>query len=290
MDEPIVILAVLSLGLFIGVIFATVVYILAVRPRIAATDTPAAPKAASTLARQLEEQLAQVQRLHPAFIETVQQLEAKAASLAEQQPIGPRVATITGISDLLTEQARLLGELDGTEYGESLSQRARQRVLQQQLERNAATLQQLNTIITDEDGVLAGEVSAPEVSMASDEDDEDIAAQYSTILMQLDQLAKLVQEQSKKHTPAPPTPSVAPSATDESFIDFDILSDIKGIGPVFSNRLHEAGIYRFAQFANHSPEEIREILQLPTWRLEDIQDWLTQAHQLAATQAPEGQT
>lgn len=40
----------------------------------------------------------------------------------------------------------------------------------------------------------------------------------------------------------------------------DNLQAIKGIGPAFARRLHEAGIYTFEQLSRLTPEELEEVL------------------------------
>lgn len=56
------------------------------------------------------------------------------------------------------------------------------------------------------------------------------------------------------------------------------LEEIKGIGPVFANRLNEAGIYSFAQLAAASPDEIQQITGVNRW---DPADWIAEAKKLA---------
>ena len=56
------------------------------------------------------------------------------------------------------------------------------------------------------------------------------------------------------------------------------LEEIKGIGPVFANRLNEAGIYSFAQLGAASPDEIQQITGVNRW---DPADWIAEARQLS---------
>jgi hypothetical protein len=58
------------------------------------------------------------------------------------------------------------------------------------------------------------------------------------------------------------------------------LEEIKGIGPVFANRLNDAGINTFAALASTSPEEIQEITGVTRW---DPADWIAEAKRLAST-------
>lgn len=59
----------------------------------------------------------------------------------------------------------------------------------------------------------------------------------------------------------------------------DVLEEIKGIGPVFANRLNEAGILTFRQLASSSPEELAEITGVSRW---NPKEWIAEAARLAA--------
>jgi len=55
------------------------------------------------------------------------------------------------------------------------------------------------------------------------------------------------------------------------------LTDIKGIGPVYAGLLHEAGIETFAQLAALTPEELLNLIDVPSWRRIPAEDWIEQA-------------
>lgn len=57
----------------------------------------------------------------------------------------------------------------------------------------------------------------------------------------------------------------------------DPLETIGGIGPTYMRRLNEAGIFTFAQLANSSPDDLREITGVTRW---DPADWISEARQL----------
>jgi predicted flap endonuclease-1-like 5' DNA nuclease len=59
----------------------------------------------------------------------------------------------------------------------------------------------------------------------------------------------------------------------------DALEEIKGIGPVFANRLNEAGILRFEQLASTPADELARITGVTRW---DPADWIVEAANLAA--------
>jgi predicted flap endonuclease-1-like 5' DNA nuclease len=60
------------------------------------------------------------------------------------------------------------------------------------------------------------------------------------------------------------------------------LTDIKGIGPVYAGLLHEAGIETFAQLAALSPEELLNLIDVPSWRRINAEDWIAQASLFAS--------
>jgi predicted flap endonuclease-1-like 5' DNA nuclease len=60
------------------------------------------------------------------------------------------------------------------------------------------------------------------------------------------------------------------------------LTDIKGVGPVFAAYLYEAGIENYEQLAALTPEELRNLIQVPEWRKIDAEGWIEQARLLAS--------
>ncbi|MBE7552192.1 MAG: DUF4332 domain-containing protein [Anaerolineales bacterium] len=61
----------------------------------------------------------------------------------------------------------------------------------------------------------------------------------------------------------------------------DPLVDIEGIGPVYAQRLNEAGIFSFRQLAEQTPERLREIINPESWQKIDAADWIAQAKAMA---------
>ncbi|MCL4295638.1 MAG: DUF4332 domain-containing protein [Anaerolineae bacterium] len=61
----------------------------------------------------------------------------------------------------------------------------------------------------------------------------------------------------------------------------DPLVDIEGIGPVYAQRLNEAGILSFRQLAEQTPERLREIIKPESWQKIDAADWIAQAKAMA---------
>ena len=81
----------------------------------------------------------------------------------------------------------------------------------------------------------------------------------------------LPKESPKVEPPVKPAPVKAPA-------DFTV---IKGIGPVYAQRLQSAGIITFADLAKQSPQRLREIIKAKDWQALDIESWLEQARSLA---------
>lgn len=81
----------------------------------------------------------------------------------------------------------------------------------------------------------------------------------------------LVKETAKEEAPAKPAQVKAPA-------DFTI---IKGIGPVYAQRLQDAGIINFADLAKQAPQHLRAVVQAKEWQALDIESWILQARALA---------
>lgn len=61
----------------------------------------------------------------------------------------------------------------------------------------------------------------------------------------------------------------------------DNLEVIDGIGPTYAKRLNEAGIVSFAQLAELTPEQIKEIIKPAAWQKIEAESWIAQAKRLA---------
>jgi predicted flap endonuclease-1-like 5' DNA nuclease len=59
----------------------------------------------------------------------------------------------------------------------------------------------------------------------------------------------------------------------------DPLIDINGIGPVYEQRLFDAGIYTFAELAAQSPERLRELVGAKSWQETETEAWIAEAQQ-----------
>jgi predicted flap endonuclease-1-like 5' DNA nuclease len=62
----------------------------------------------------------------------------------------------------------------------------------------------------------------------------------------------------------------------------DPLEDIDGIGPVYQQKLYEAGIKTFAQLAAASPSRITEVIEPQNWQHIDVMKWRRESALYAA--------
>jgi predicted flap endonuclease-1-like 5' DNA nuclease len=61
----------------------------------------------------------------------------------------------------------------------------------------------------------------------------------------------------------------------------DDLTNIKGIGPTYQSKLHNAGITTYAQLAQATPELLQQIINAPNWRKPNAESWIEQARLLS---------
>jgi predicted flap endonuclease-1-like 5' DNA nuclease len=57
----------------------------------------------------------------------------------------------------------------------------------------------------------------------------------------------------------------------------DDLQAINGIGPAYERRLKEAGVDTYADLAQQTPDQLRQITGLKSWRGADPQQWIDEA-------------
>ena len=57
---------------------------------------------------------------------------------------------------------------------------------------------------------------------------------------------------------------------------------VRGIGPTYARRLHEAGVHNLADLAQQTADLVGEIVGLKTWQRADPQAWIDEARQLAS--------
>jgi predicted flap endonuclease-1-like 5' DNA nuclease len=61
----------------------------------------------------------------------------------------------------------------------------------------------------------------------------------------------------------------------------DPLIDINGIGPVYAQRLLDAGIYTFEELAAQSPARLRELVGAKAWQEANTAAWIAEARRFA---------
>lgn len=86
--------------------------------------------------------------------------------------------------------------------------------------------------------------------------------------------------------PATVTSDETPEVTAEVIMPApaDDLAAITGIGPVYAGRLRAAGIQTFAQLAELTPEQVREIMgPVRSGHLIEAERWIAEARQFSAT-------
>ena len=57
----------------------------------------------------------------------------------------------------------------------------------------------------------------------------------------------------------------------------DDLTAIRGIGRIYQWKLRDAGISSYSQLASTTPDQLREVLEVPAWRKFDPESWIEQA-------------
>ncbi|NDJ86240.1 MAG: hypothetical protein GYB66_10170 [Chloroflexi bacterium] len=270
MDDPVLALAIISLGAFVGVLVSTFIYASTIRPRLLESSDSELQHVQQTLAEQVQTvralQLtldAHSQRLL-VYVDKLesqgelnQTIEAQLQAIRSEQRDLLHQDPINELRHLLSEQCDALDAMYSVVKDNRQILRAQRQSLTRQLATSSAILQRLTTLME----------TSPQMS------EEQMAA----LLSQIDHLAKVVQGLSG-------SPARTTSRTRSQKPLPTRLTDIKGIGPVFSGILHEAGIHTFEDLAELSAEELDALLKLPKWRKVDTQDWIDQARELSQIQ------
>jgi hypothetical protein len=243
-DDPIFALAILALGTFVGVLVTTVFYVMFVRPLLV---IPAPIEDENSFRKAMNVQRTAMLNLQHSLDAHTQQLGIYLAEMEEASSMPPLVQPHDSELDrLLLEHHALLSALQislETNQADLTTHFGR---LSRQLVTNSVLLQKLAVQAhkSTQQSVLLGEIRT-----------------------QLIRLIEQVQTLS-------PQPAAHPTQ--------DRLADIKGIGPVYSGMLHEAGINTFEQLAALTPEELNALLNLPKWRAASMAGWIEQARLLTS--------
>lgn len=128
----------------------------------------------------------------------------------------------------------------------------------------------LTVVLSDEGGPQAKDKSAPKAAKGEK------SAKPAPKKAKADTAAKSSDPKGAKLDEAPGVVYDSPPA------EADDLKLISGVGPVFEEKLHAAGIYRFEQIANWSESNVAEFDALLDAKGGiDRDDWITQAKALA---------
>jgi predicted flap endonuclease-1-like 5' DNA nuclease len=72
----------------------------------------------------------------------------------------------------------------------------------------------------------------------------------------------------------------------EEVVQRDPLEQIQGVGPVYAQRLHDAGIFTFAQLATAAAETLRAAVDPNGEQQVEVDEWIAQAHALTTNTEP----
>lgn len=269
MDEPILILAILSLGLFIGVLVTALFYVFTLRPRLVIPRTvpEVSPVMPSVDFSALQESMSIQQEMTTRVLEQlahyVQQQTAQMDVLrnelrtyATPEPRGEGVqrSDVDLLYMTLQEHTAFLRQIDlALKNSPAVTTRMLRRI-SRQLTTHSLSFQRVARQMKgmNEDAVVL----------------KDLRAQISAMIGILNQ--------------SQGTSVAKTTVVKEHLLMEDRLTDIKGIGPVYANQLREAGIYTFKQLANLTADELRAILSITGRRRNfNAESWIQQAQLLA---------
>lgn len=261
MNDTLLAFAILSVGAFLGVLVTAFVYVTTIRPRLLADPTEATEltlRDQQTLVRDLQRQLA----VH-AFrwgeqlraMQRQQELqdhltaELRAYRVERRELLTPPTIDLAPLHQMLNEQRTLLETLQHMVSENDGRLQQQQQNLSNQLGHNQNMLMRLTSLV--------------------EQQGQHDPHQLDDLMYQLDELAKLVQEIKQQRTQQPLALSPAVVAQDR-------LTDIKGIGPVYSGMLHDIGIHSFEQLANANLSDLHALLDIPIKR---IAPWIKESKQ-----------
>ena len=203
-------------------------------------------------------------------------------------------AATSGITAANADRDRLRAELDaGTSSAKGNTALA---ALQAEHERLQIELDAANSSL----GQYKAELGTLNTSLASAQTDRDqlraeldaLRAERAPAQATLRAQGAETQYKTQLFSPAPPlddaTNSVHLNDTGDQQNNAEIavgertrdpLIDINGIGPVYEQRLFDAGIYTFADLAAQSPARLRELVGAKSWQETETEAWIAEAQQ-----------
>jgi predicted flap endonuclease-1-like 5' DNA nuclease len=318
--DPVLALAILSLGAFVMVLITTIYYLTSVRPRLL---EPVSLAAVGMLDERLHDELAAqrtlIAQLNTALEHHTTQLTAAAArepASGLQEVLSSQKDTVQTLTGLLHEQAEKLAGVDAriAQQGTRLERLETHLSAQTDSAPRGADPQLATLIQAQADQLLVVSDRLEAWSQASTERDASLA-EHARMLAELDrEMAAHAQTMQTLDTKVSEHTTMLLNAASERREQSGILqtlqtqiaslfpileairararhsagptrlTDIKGIGPVYAGRLYEAGIQTFKQLATLTPEEILTLMNEPKWRARsiDAESWIEQAQHLAS--------
>lgn len=247
MMENLIFLLLLAIGLGLGVLVTLIVdgRILGQQLQTAVTENRRLQQKANSLTGRLAATKTQVEQLGHDLDETINQI--KALTTLTQTQHG-EIAAVTAVKETITEQFhQLTNQLD--QLREEHNQACR---------RVAVSDVELTHLRQD-------------LAAAQDQSAQLIRLQADKLLLQsrMDELqARFKSAQHQLN---------AAGLKGKSQVEI-----VRGIGPTYARRLHEAGIHSLADLAEETVERVGEIVGLKTWQRADPQAWIDEAKELAA--------
>lgn len=265
-------LALVILGALIGWVVMLVIEYIVLKPHwIAQGQTMADSEAGA----EIHESLVEIERMHQEQLATLTEISNQLAAnrlaieAAESSDFDP-----ASMQDAINHIANTL-ETHGQAF-QHLESLAAQDSAALQDELNQATnalLDDVRVALTDIETMHAKQLATLEIHSQTLEHLEALATQRATsaesinasLSQQLDTLVSSLREDIRVSVDDAVEDVTSPS---------DNLTDIKGVGPSYANRLRAAGIHSFAQLAALTTEELNALLRMDG---KLVEGWINQA-------------
>jgi predicted flap endonuclease-1-like 5' DNA nuclease len=307
--EPVLALAIVSLGAFVGVLVTSMFYVWTVRPRLSGLEPLSA---VGTLDEQLQEEFAEqravVEKLNVALAHHTEQLTASVAGAAPSPAwadlrgvlisqtdavqtftrlLNEQAARLAGIDDRLDRQYEKLNRLESAIDAHAAAPLpTTDQPLAALIQAQADKLVQIGAQLDEWAAVRArGEEKLTEHARILAELDRELAAQAQTVRLLDTKVSEhttmLVTAATERREQAgllqrildqvgQMVPALNKVAKAPLRPGQDRLTDIRGIGPVYASKLYEAGIQTYRQLAAQTPEELYALMDVPKWRLRSV--------------------
>ncbi|MBI5959675.1 MAG: hypothetical protein HY866_13115 [Chloroflexi bacterium] len=317
--DPVLALAIVSLGAFAITLITAIFYVSAVRKQILDPVPQISGGIGEELREELDGQRAAIERLHESLVHHTEQL----ALAANRAAPGDIPADLRGVMSAQTDTSYTLLRLMREQRDQFAGFDARLIRQDEKLERlssafdsrlNAPGYESLTSLIQAQADKLVTIGARLEQWGAEGLRRDEKLTEHARILAELDrelaeqaQAAQILDSKVSEHTTMLVTaaterreqtgllerllqqigqmaPILSRAAAPTPRPGQDRLTDIKGIGPVYASKLYEAGVQTFRQLAAMTPDEIYLLLNEPAWRVKVVkaQSWIEQAQMFAA--------